>query len=377
MFKRVKYFDFQAELPPEQVEPVDLSVKIKVETVAVPVRDSTPEPKSQYCSISPLSRESDHTFNLSHTNDVPYNFITKHHLQYEANNNNNHIIINNESKYSPISERQCSPLPGLIIAPTTLNSPISSSSGHSNVSLISSQFTSNTKSCENVPVRGSPLLQETSPNCSSPTQSISTVTSSAKKSPTNSPSPSVKSVASPVRSLVSSPLKIQEEVVKASIPSLIKTENLVATNYSGSIVTSPLPPVSIHISGNSLLPIPIANGIEPKEGSTLSIPNASSDISTQTRIMPPGLHESMVVGQHPVTSLASRLVLPTPQMSQEALTNLMKEHHAHPHFPLHMAHFQAGLPIPITFDPTVKQGEYLLSSTLVSYLFHLAMRSLF
>lgn len=332
---------------------MDLSIKIKVETVPVPVRHLSLDPKPQFYGIPLLSHNSSHSHHLPHTNDAPFTYLSQHPVKYETNNNH-------ESKYVPDKNREIHSIPGLIIAPTARNSPASCSSGQSSMSIVSSQFpVSPTSRSNSPPCRGSPSIKGTSFCNNSPPQSPKVITTNTITTSSTSPKPSSSTSSSPAKSLVT-PTKLVEahdKNVQEEPIVTIKSENPIPKNYSGSIVTAPISSSPLHLSSGPSTPVSIPNGLELKADSNFSRSLSPSNISTIARMIPTALTDAMVV-HHPATSLPGRLALPTPNISHEALTNFMKEHHAHAHFPLHLGHFPTGLPIAMQFDTSIKQGQY-------------------
>ena len=328
----------QAELPPVQVEPVDLSVKIKVEPLQKQENNLTVEhTQHAECDIVNPNVEALHVPNISH---LPINLhISKTHTKYETNNNNHkeHPIDKGEVNTSSM---QCIK-PPISLPITTLNSILPLNS-------ISSQSTNSTSDIKNQPyVRHQPPAKinnnhsTTEPN----TKTVHSVCSTA----TTINVPVTTATTSTTISKIPENLKSSSEFSSVNI----KTEPPFSMHYSGSLLTAPTVSASLDLSKNSVLLKAPPSEVDIKANFSKACASIVPGISD---MIPPSLSDSLIISPIPPPPLTTGLAIPTSHLTQEALAKFMKEHQAHPHFPIPMAHFAGSLPIPLQLEHKTKSG---------------------
>ncbi|KAF2365433.1 Zinc finger C2H2-type [Trinorchestia longiramus] len=383
----------EAELPPEQVEPVDLSLKIKVDCIADhdlprPIQEQkppgepmfkggispnspipfyfphTPDTPKHPFQISQLSHSVNHPLSplhLPHSSDSPIHPFFKASFLYETNNNLT-------SKIAAVKRDQ-SAIPPLIIASPSypVPIPIPSTSGHIDVQTpSSSHYNFNASSSKRIQYGGLHIFPSTSFSPNSPPQSPTTSTHSSNisKHPLAITAQSSVSKISATSASKSTSSQTKSFNSTSSSHEFNRTKNLkqefsLPCSYPTLSVTS-TPSSYVQTSAKAAVSETKAvMRLEEKTPASVSKPRPV-EISSIPKSLPPAASDSLVITPVPTTSLPPSLILP-PHFSQEAIANFVKEHHAHPHFPLPMAHFPAGLPIPLPFNPTKDQEGHLAS----------------
>jgi len=333
----------EAELPPEQVEPVDLSVKIRIETV----------PK----------KEDYRNFNSAHVlhPKLPVALPVHQNIKLESTieaNNNIDVEACDDKNEEPVHTSLS--LPPLTIVP---NVPPTQLGGA--VPLSSQYFVSSPTIASNIYnsfkiAPGTSLSYQSPPR--SPSITCTPVKSSINNNTTVSAATSSKELheTSSANKYISQLSQITQATdhKKESVP-----PKLTPSSYSGTIITSPLDPAAI--LHQQAVALRNTNGLSIAETTKSS---NSSPIPNLQRIIPPTLSESLVISPLTNSPIPPALAIPTPHLSPEALATLMKDHHTQPHFPLHLAHLHAaGFHIPLpSLDKNGNPGKYILNNIVYS-----------
>lgn len=375
-------FLFQAELPPEQVEPVDLSIKIKVITNH-DLPKPNPELKPQlHVTAGGFDHKSSIPFYLPQTPDTPRHpfpipalahgigsHLSPLNLPHSSDPSSVHSLFkasflyennNNLSSKVPSYKKEQPAVPPLIIASPSYPLhplPVPSTSGHIDVSIpSSSHYDYSTTQNKLMQYGGLQMFPSLNFSPNSPPQSP-TIPSLPITCPKVSPI-SIPSITSPTTSsqLISTKStspptnnNVKEQCPPQSRSSSISKEE--TKNPSQSTISSTtISPGALSVKTTESLKINVLDSRSPSSVSKA----APGEVSPKN--LPSAVSDTSAITPVPTTSLPPSLGFP-PHFSQEALANFMKEHHAHPHFPLTMAHFPTGLPIPVPFNSKGEQGE--------------------
>lgn len=328
------------------MEPVDLSIKIKVETVPSHVEEFRRSGLVLAAPTATIGHEIDST--IQRPNKVPrlsYPFSSSQ-IQLETNNNVhiNHSDLLLNHKLTNINIPTTS---------TALSQHLHfSNNSYAAVMPLSSQYNID----KFLNYGGLQIFPSTSFSTNSPPDSPKATAVGVKNEsskPVAISEPICTSLSVPSSS--SNKRTFHEANESSSKPEILTTDNsqlkespeTISKTADPAPLKTESPPISTSSSSSN-------HEITQHENSD-TITSSKNTLTDVPRILPPSLTDSLVFTHFSSKGVPLSLSLPPPHLSHETLAAFIKDNPNH--FPLHMAHFSTGLSLPrVSVDASVKQG---------------------